>query len=67
MKCGMGKCEHCAIGPYHACQDEPVFSYDRIEGRTLESLEILYCRSKGIVDLRWNSIDHAVSIGLREQ
>jgi sulfhydrogenase subunit gamma (sulfur reductase) len=28
MKCGVGKCEHCMIGPYHACQDGPVFSYD---------------------------------------
>ena len=26
-----GKCEHCAIGPYHACQDGPVFSYDRVK------------------------------------
>jgi len=30
MKCGVGKCEHCSIGPYHACQDGPVFSYDRV-------------------------------------
>ena len=30
MKCGVGKCEHCAIGPYHTCQDGPVFSYDRV-------------------------------------
>ena len=28
MKCGVGKCEHCCIGPYHACQDGPVFTYD---------------------------------------
>jgi len=31
MKCGVGKCEHCMIGPYHACQDGPVFSYDKIK------------------------------------
>lgn len=31
MKCGVGKCEHCMIGPYHVCQDGPVFSYDRVK------------------------------------
>jgi sulfhydrogenase subunit gamma (sulfur reductase) len=31
MKCGVGKCEHCMIGPYHACQDGPVFSYDKMK------------------------------------
>jgi sulfhydrogenase subunit gamma (sulfur reductase) len=31
MKCGVGKCEHCMIGPYHACQDGPVFSYDLVK------------------------------------
>jgi len=31
MKCGIGKCEHCMIGPYHACQDGPVFSYDIVK------------------------------------
>jgi sulfhydrogenase subunit gamma (sulfur reductase) len=30
MKCGIGKCEHCMIGPYHTCQDGPVFSYDKV-------------------------------------
>jgi sulfhydrogenase subunit gamma (sulfur reductase) len=30
MKCGLGKCEHCVIGPYHACTDGPVFSYDKV-------------------------------------
>ncbi|MGV8125655.1 MAG: hypothetical protein ACP5PV_00395 [Methanothrix sp.] len=30
MKCGVGKCEHCTIGPYHTCQDGPVFSYDQV-------------------------------------
>ena len=31
MKCGVGKCEHCNIGPYHTCQDGPVFSYDKVK------------------------------------
>jgi NAD(P)H-flavin reductase len=31
MKCGLGKCEHCMIGPYHACLDGPVFSYDKVK------------------------------------
>lgn len=31
MKCGLGKCEHCMIGPYHACMDGPVFSYDKVK------------------------------------
>lgn len=30
MKCRVGKCEHCSIGPYHTCQGGPVFSYDRM-------------------------------------
>jgi len=33
MKCGMGKCGHCQIGEYYCCQDGPVFSYDRIQGK----------------------------------
>lgn len=33
MKCGVGKCEHCAIELFHACQDGPVFSYDRVKMR----------------------------------
>ncbi|MGB3944393.1 MAG: FAD/NAD(P)-binding protein [Methanothrix sp.] len=28
MKCGVGKCEHCTMGPYHVCTDGPIFSYD---------------------------------------
>ncbi|NYT02508.1 MAG: oxidoreductase [Methanosarcinales archaeon] len=31
MKCGIGKCEHCTVGPYHVCQDGPVFSYDKVK------------------------------------
>ena len=30
MSCGMGKCGHCRIGPYYACQDGPVFRFDKI-------------------------------------
>lgn len=31
MSCGIGKCGHCRIGPYYACKDGPVFSYDKIK------------------------------------
>jgi len=30
MKCGVGKCGHCQIGPYYACREGPVFNYDEI-------------------------------------
>jgi sulfite reductase subunit B len=30
MSCGLGKCGHCRIGPYYACKDGPVFTYDKI-------------------------------------
>ena len=30
MSCGLGKCGHCRIGPYYACQDGPVFRFDKI-------------------------------------
>jgi len=32
MSCGLGKCGHCRIGTFYACQDGPVFRYDRIMG-----------------------------------
>ncbi len=32
MKCGMGTCEHCTLGPYHVCQEGPIFSYDKVKG-----------------------------------
>jgi NAD(P)H-flavin reductase len=32
MSCGLGKCGHCRIGPYYACKDGPVFTYERIKG-----------------------------------
>ncbi len=34
MSCGIGKCGHCRIGPYYACKDGPVFSYDKIESQS---------------------------------
>jgi NAD(P)H-flavin reductase len=30
MKCGIGKCGHCQIGPKYVCKDGPVFCYDEI-------------------------------------
>jgi len=30
MKCGIGKCEHCTIGPYRVCREGPVFPYNMI-------------------------------------
>lgn len=32
MKCGVGKCGHCAIGNKYCCMDGPVFPYYEIEG-----------------------------------
>ena len=32
MKCGVGKCGHCAIGDKYCCMDGPVFPYSEIEG-----------------------------------
>jgi len=31
MSCGLGKCGHCNVGPYFACKDGPVFTYDKIK------------------------------------
>lgn len=31
MKCGLGQCGHCMLGPKFVCKDGPVFSYDTIE------------------------------------
>ena len=31
MSCGLGKCGHCRLGPYYACKDGPVFTYDKIK------------------------------------
>lgn len=32
MKCGMGHCGHCQIGPKFVCKDGPVFSYADLTG-----------------------------------
>jgi NAD(P)H-flavin reductase len=31
MKCGLGQCGHCQIGPYFVCKDGPVFSFESLE------------------------------------
>lgn len=31
MSCGVGKCGHCRIGPYFACKDGPVFTYEQVK------------------------------------
>jgi len=31
MKCGLGLCGHCQLGPLFVCKDGPVFCYDRIK------------------------------------
>jgi len=31
MKCGLGQCGHCQIGPYFVCKDGPVFSFDQLQ------------------------------------
>ena len=30
MKCGLGHCGHCQLGPTLICRDGPVYSYDKI-------------------------------------
>ncbi|RMH80968.1 MAG: Ni/Fe hydrogenase subunit gamma [Acidobacteria bacterium] len=30
MKCSLGTCGHCMIGPYFVCKDGPIFRYDLI-------------------------------------
>jgi NAD(P)H-flavin reductase len=31
MKCGIGTCGHCQLGPVFVCKDGPVFRYDQIK------------------------------------
>ena len=31
MKCGVGKCNHCAIGHKYVCLDGPVFTYAQVK------------------------------------
>ncbi len=33
MKCGVGKCAHCAFGSYHVCIDGPVFTYEFLKDK----------------------------------
>lgn len=32
MKCGIGKCGRCNVGPLYVCKDGPVFTYEQING-----------------------------------
>jgi NAD(P)H-flavin reductase len=32
MKCAVGSCGHCQLGPYFVCKDGPVFSYAQMQG-----------------------------------
>ncbi len=36
MKCGIGKCGRCNIGPKYVCKDGPVFSYAQLKKLPLE-------------------------------
>lgn len=31
MQCGVGVCQHCAVGSYYTCVDGPVFKYDQLK------------------------------------
>jgi NAD(P)H-flavin reductase len=31
MKCGLGSCGHCQIGPYFVCRDGPIFSLEKLQ------------------------------------
>jgi sulfhydrogenase subunit gamma (sulfur reductase) len=31
MHCGIGVCQHCAVGSYYTCKDGPVFAYEQIK------------------------------------
>jgi NAD(P)H-flavin reductase len=32
MKCAVGSCGHCQLGPYFVCKDGPIFSYEQMRG-----------------------------------
>jgi NAD(P)H-flavin reductase len=34
MRCGVGHCGHCQLGPTLICRDGPVYTYDRLESLT---------------------------------
>lgn len=31
MRCGLGSCGHCQLGPFFVCKDGPVFSFDKLQ------------------------------------
>jgi NAD(P)H-flavin reductase len=31
MRCGLGFCGHCQMGPYFVCKDGPVFTYEQLQ------------------------------------
>jgi NAD(P)H-flavin reductase len=31
MKCGLGSCGHCQLGPFFICKDGPVFSFEKLQ------------------------------------
>jgi len=31
MHCGLGVCQHCAVGSYYTCKDGPIFSYAQVK------------------------------------
>lgn len=39
MKCAIGACGHCQVGPFFVCKDGPVFRYDRVK-RWFETREV---------------------------
>lgn len=39
MRCGVGLCGHCQVGPHFVCKDGPVFALDRV-ARLLEIKEV---------------------------
>lgn len=45
MKCALGMCDACAIGPYHVCVDGPVFSAERL--RPLVDFGVFHRDSSG--------------------
>jgi len=37
MKCGIGKCGRCNIGPKYVCKDGPIFTFAELQGLPLDS------------------------------
>lgn len=36
MKCGIGKCGRCNVGPHYVCKDGPVFSWEQLQNLPAE-------------------------------